>query len=48
MLGYSGYFLVGQSYSPARPDNAGMLGRFQLDLYLGKLFGLAFGYRSSS
>ena len=48
MFGYGKHFLVSEAYSPAWPDNAGVLGCFQLDLYLGKLFGFAFGYKSSS
>jgi hypothetical protein len=48
MFGYGSYFLVSEADSPPWPDNAGMLGCFQLGLYLGKLVGLAFGYRSAS
>ena len=48
MLSHGNNFLVGESYGPPGTDQPGMLGCFQLDFYLGKLFGIAFGYRSPS
>ena len=48
VLGHGHDFLVGEADCPPGPDNAGVLHGFQLGLYLGKLVGPAFGYRSAS